>query len=622
MKIRGSLVLPAMKTRVWLVISALLLASNAQAARAQAPEPKRDEAEDARAELERKALGLLGEALAEAQGLRLPENRLRAQITAARLLWPRDAKAGRAAFKSAADALAEMSASLDPEDVQFYAAAQTVAQLRAELVQVAGQFDTKLALDFLRATRPAYGEGFDARGRSSQEQTLELGLAGQIAAQEPQRAFELAEESLGRGGVSTGLLSIIHQLRTKDPALAAKLAAAVARRLRAEDLRQHFEAGAVAQQLLLMSRPAESLPPNTTAQLPYNGPVPFTVGTPGGAPLLDEQTRRELFEKVLSAVASSQPGEGGAYNLTQVFQALLPEVERLPPARAAALRRRAEELERSVNPQLAQARAYQKVLQSGTLEELLDAAQKAPAEVRDQLYVQAAWRAFGDGDAERARQIVENVSNPQQRGQVRRGMEQQTQWRALKQDGFAEARAAALRMKMVEDSVPALLQLAQQMTAAGDKQNARQALEDARGLIDAQTRGQQQFRYRLQVANAYAQFDTAAAFDAVESAVVRLDELLEAAAVVDGFFMEAFKDGELKPQGYMWAEMVSQCAQTLSLLARADFERASSAGKKFRRPEARTLAQLVIAQSLLATLPLPQQGGVYANRPAVISRPE
>ncbi len=149
----------------------------------------------------------------------------------------------------------------------------------------------------------------------------------------------------------------------------------------------------------------------------------------------------------------------------------------------------------------------------------------------------------------------------------------------------------------------ALLQLAARAATAGDAETARQVLEEARALVESQTRGQQQFVYRLQVANAYAQLDADAAFEVAESAVGRLDGLLDAAEVLDGFGQESFREGELRPQGgYIWNEMINQCAQTLALLARADFERAAALAGKFRRPEARTSARLVLAQHLLGGL--------------------
>ncbi len=600
------------------LLPALLLNWHAPALRAQATEePARSrkgdaEREAARAELERKALALLKEAVEASAELKLTENRVRAQVTAARLLWPRDAEAGRAAFKSAADGIAALSADVDPEDPQFYVAAQTVMRWRGEMVEIAAQHDAKLALEFLRATRPSYVEALAAAGYGQQEQAIELGLAVRIAAQDPKRALEMAEESLSRG-VTTGLLGVLNELRTKDPAAAAKLAADIVRRLRADELPNNYEASGAANHLLQLTRPVQNPPANSAAQ-----PAPVVVTGRGaivvstvpasagdGAPLLDEQTRRELVEKVLAALAVSAPNQVGTYNLFQALQTLLPELERYAPGRAAALRLRADELERGFNPQGRRLRPYDELMQTGTVDALLEAAPKAPAEVRDQLYTNAVWKAFNEGkDPERARRILESVSNPQQRAQIRRSMDQQAQWQAAQSGGYAEARQMAARLSLVEDRVNALLQIAGVAAAANDAQTARQVVEDARSVVEAQTRGQQQFNYRLQIADAYARINVGAAFELVESSIGRLDELMDAAVVLDGFGQESFREGELRQQaqgGYVWHDLINRCAQTLAVLAVSDFDRAGAAAGKFRRTDTRTAAQLMLASMILNT---------------------
>jgi hypothetical protein len=604
-----------MKRRLSLALLPALLAgslANALAQTPSGPAPRKNEAEgaEARAELERKALALLGEALAAAKELKLAENRVRAQVTAARLLWPRDAAAGRAACKAAADGVAELSAGVDPEDQQFYAAAQAVMQLRGELLQVAGQYDPKLALEFLHATRPPYAEALAAAGYGQQEQMLETNLASRIAAQEPRRAFEMAEESLGRG-VTTGLLNVVNELRAKEPASAARLAAAIVRRISAEEMQTNYEVSGVAQQLLALTRPADVAPGGAPGQaLVYVGGAPVAAGA--GAALLDEATRRELAEKILAALAGSVPNQNGSYNLFQAFQTLLPELERYAPGRAAALRRRADELERGFNPQGRMLRPFEGLMQTGTVEALLEAAPRAPAEVRDHLYMHAAWKSFNEGkDPERARQILESVSNPQQRAQTRRSMEMQEQLHAAQQGGYAAARQAAARLKSNDEKVSVLMQVAAHAAGAGDRQTARQVLEDVLALAETQARGQQQFYYRMQVADAFARFDPGAAFEVVETSIARLDELLDAAAVLDGFGQDAFREGELKPQGgYLWHDLIGRCALALAALAPSDFERASADAARFRRTDARTTARLALASHILGAAG-PVQGRRY-----------
>jgi hypothetical protein len=613
-----------MKRRSTLALLAILLFSCAQHAAAQAQSAdaaasQRAEAEKS-AELEKKAVALLREAVSDSQGLRLVENRVRPQTAAAGLLWTRDEQAARALFKGAADAVAAYGASLDPEDPQFYNAAQSVSQMRAELVQAVAQFDPKLALEYLRSTRLPNADALRASGYATdaQEQQLEMSLAARVATQDPAMALRMAEQSLSKG-ITMSLVSVLQELETKDPAAASKLATEIVKRLRAEDLTNNYDASAIASQLLTVAQQqrqqlqqSSQLPPTNIV---IDGPMavaPIRTAAAGAAPLVDEQTRAALVEKILAAAMSDTPNQSGAYNLNQSLQLLLPEIEKTTPARAEAIRRRANTLERSVNPQADAWRPYRQIAETGNVDALLEAAPKAPPEIREQLYTQAVWKAFNDGDVERARQLIENIQNPQQRGQMRRNIETQLQWREAQQGNYAEARAAAARLTLPDEKLTALMQIASVAFSKGDAQAARQALDDARLVASAEASGPQQFRAQLQVAQAYAPLDSGQSFEMVESAIARLNELLDAAATLEGFGQDMFKDGELRPQyGYVWGELVGQCAGTLAALAPKDFDRASADAKSFRRMDVRAAAELQLAQGLLMALPrvgLPIQG--------------
>ena len=602
MKIRRSLIL--------LVILSLLSTSNA---RAQTPQEKTaGDAESARKELEEKAAGLLEDALAEAPGLKLAENRVRAETVAAGLLWPRDEQAARTAFKAAADAIAALLAALDPEDQQFYNASQAVASMRNELLQAVAPNDPKLALDFLHATRQPHPEAFRGQyqWQLNQEQMLEANIAARIAAQDPRQALSVAEETL-KEGVSSALVGVLQQLNAKDPASASKLASEIVEKLSPEKIREDGEASSVAYQLLTLTKPAD---PSVAArqQVPVvvtEGPVSISVSSclgcaPNASGLsIDPQTRADLTEKFIAAAMSAQPNRGGSYMIFQALQTLLPELEKTAPARVAALRQRAAELERGFNPQADAWKPYREVMEKGTVEAMLEVATKAPTEVRDQLYSNAAWKALNEGsDPERARQIADNLSNPQQRAQLRHSIEQQMQYRAAEQGRFADALQMASHLPTAEERAQALVQIAGAASSKGDRATALQLLAQARGMLEGQARGQMQFNAWLQVASAYAPLDAETSFTMVETAIGQLNELLDAGALVNGFGQEPFKDGELRWQsGYPWSDMVVQCAAALASVAPSDFERARADVKSLRRADARTSAQLTLAQNLLNT---------------------
>lgn len=594
-----------MKIKRSLSLLVLLVVSSQPAVLAQTQGPETGSAEAAHKELEKKAVVLLEEAVADARQLKHVESGVHAEVVAAGLLWPRDEQSARALFKEAADGVSALGAQVDPEDPQFYNAAQSASQLRVELVQAAARFDPKLALDYLRSTRPQHPEAFQAAGYNqlSQEQALEMSLAGQIAAQDPKKALAMAEESLSRGP-TTALASVLNQLRAKDPASASKLAADIVTKLVGVDISNDSEASGLASQLLSMTRPAD---PSTTQQVSIMVEEPMDSATPDRAQavqLIDQQTRAQLIEKVLASVAKATndvPNQGGVYYLYSALQTLMPELEKTMPSRVPALRQRMETIERSINPQAQLWKPYQELMQTGTADALLEAASKAPAEVRDQLYTQAAWKAFNDGnDPERARQIVDSMPNPQQRAQMRRNIDQQVQWHAAQKGDYDAARQAALRLPTVEEKVSALLQVAGAAAAKGDKQAARSTLEEALGLLGDQPHNYQQFAAELQVASAEAQFDAEGSFTIIETSIERLNDLLDSAASLDGFGQDGFTDGELNVQsGYIWNQMINQCTSALGALAPSDFDRASADAKKFRRADSRAVAELLLAQTLL-----------------------
>src|SRR5262245_50700218 len=108
----------------------------------------------ARAEREKKALALADEVIKETEALKIPENRIRIQISLAGSLWPRDEKRAVLLFKQATASLIELVSAVNSNPREYSNIAHMPMQLRQELLQVASTRDPKLALDFLRSTRP------------------------------------------------------------------------------------------------------------------------------------------------------------------------------------------------------------------------------------------------------------------------------------------------------------------------------------------------------------------------------------------------------------------------------------------------------------------------------------
>jgi hypothetical protein len=82
----------------------------------------------------------------------------------------------------------------------------------------------------------------------------------------------------------------------------------------------------------------------------------------------------------------------------------------------------------------------------------------------------------------------------------------------------------------------------------------------------------------------------------------QVNELMAAAAALDGFENNYLKNGEWAPTGGAGAlsNMIVACNQQIAILARADFDRAKSLADRWQRSEVRLSGRLLIAQTVLS----------------------
>ena len=91
------------------------------------------------------------------------------------------------------------------------------------------------------------------------------------------------------------------------------------------------------------------------------------------------------------------------------------------------------------------------------------------------------------------------------------------------------------------------------------------------------------FEQQLRVARAFAAFDPARSFEVLDPGISQLNELLAAAAVLSGFEINMFRDGEMAMQGGNGlTNMVNRFGQELAELARSDFERSETLAGRFQ----------------------------------------
>lgn len=557
------------------------------------PKQKEEKELELKKELEQKTFALLDEVITGATTLKLPENRVIVQASAADLLWQRDEKRARALFKSALDNLIEASRPFtrkpSSEQMRAYFALQ---QQRRELVQMVARRDPELAMEMLRASRiePPLRQATSGQ-RLSDEASVENALAMQVAANDPQRALQMAEESLSKG-FSLEMLNLLTRLNDKDKEMASRFASDIISKLRSENLSTNNEAAWFAMVMLRSGVRSEGEGASLRVGEGRGQRVQF---------ILDDQQLRDLLDMVTTAVLKDTPAPA----LFTFLPWLMPEIEKRLPERVPALRSKIAAVNRTLNPEQRMYAEYQELLRRGSIESLLEAAAKAPDKGREMLYEQAAWKAFNQGDAERARQIVnEHIRDTKGRERVLESLDRMALWAAISKEKLEEVRQKLPRIKSKEERAGVLTQMAFLAASKKDRKMALELLDEARSLINLKPKNDRQLHTLLMVIRVYALVEPVRAFEMIESLVNQANDLLAAASALSGFLLPSgtFKNGEMvMAAGYGNVGMqFSQFGKELGALALINFERTKAAADKFQRNEARVMARLFIAQAVLS----------------------
>jgi hypothetical protein len=180
----------------------------------------------------------------------------------------------------------------------------------------------------------------------------------------------------------------------------------------------------------------------------------------------------------------------------------------------------------------------------------------------------------------------------------------------LDADNADQLRQVLANLRSDDERIDLLLQLsaAAQKTAAApnasapndDPKPALKFLAEAQRLATRRAANYKQFDQQLRVADAFVSLEPARSFEVIDAGIAQLNELLSAAALLSGFEVNIFKDGELPLEGgSSLGDMVARYGQELALLAKTDFARAEISANKFQLAEPRLFTQLSIVRNVL-----------------------
>lgn len=591
-----------MKLHLTLIAFVCLIAlSLSVSAQPSASSTKIQEEQKKQKELELKALVMLDELIEESRSLRLPENRMRVLVSAADLLWQHDEKRARGLFSELTKTLAQLiQQPEDSPDVLPENLRHMFFSWRQEVVQLIARNDAQLALDFLSATRLPNSTA----NNDEHESQLELSLAQQIIQQDPKRALAIAKEKLAKSKNPGSVGHLLYMLRDKDISLAQELVDSILSKLRAED-QLGFESASYAISLLEMA--------------PQPNDAHF-ASTDHPKPLISAAVARELIEKVLAAAQVELAKTRGqiesserynAINLINSLKSSTPYIEKYAPASLPGLKRILPEAEKMKDPSQRRWDEFNELAAKGSPDLLLQAAAKAPAEMRYSYFQRAAQLAKDKGDVERARQIIkENVSDTNQQRQALREIDQQLMWQRINEGRFEDARQLVDGIRYEWERANILAQIAMSAYNNGKKEMANQFLEEALALAGTQIESSQAFSNQLQLIGTCALINPARGFEFLEATLDQFNELLAAASVVESFQQQgSFRQKEMVlTAGGSASQYLPQYGQHLASLARIDLLRAQATINRFVRPEARIAVQMFVLQQLL-----PRRNGVVAE---------
>jgi hypothetical protein len=409
-------------------------------------------------------------------------------------------------------------------------------------------------------------------------------------------------------GLSYELPSMLTLLRQKDPEGAARLASQVLAKLRTEKLDSSDMAKQIAVSLLReASQTAEEA----------------GSGAKANTPLLDQQAMRELIEMI--AAEALRPSSTSP-ELLGSLQEMMPVLEKYAPARAAQVKRKAEQQQvaenktagekskdnEEIDPAEVDASRLSTLIEKGSVDDLLAEAANVPEGMRQMLYQRAATKAMEEGDAERARSIVnERIKEPESRKMMLSVLDDMATAKAAEQGKIEQTRKMLAALRTNEERVMLLAQLATGATAKGEKKIALQLLDEARGMIGGRAKNFTQLGAQVAVARAYAPLDAARSLAILESVVDQLNELIAAAVVLGAFLTEEIiQDDEImmEPLTMISGEVFVNYLGDVNVLASADFERTKALADRFQRDEIRISARLLIAQSILSPQPTNPNG--------------
>ncbi len=573
-------------------------------------EPKKSvQKNDVSPEIQENALGLLNNLAREAEQFSLPVNRIAARTSVATLLWDSDEKQARIIFQNAAAELNTLLGQIpsdtpetEEETYERYAATTDVKTLRSELLLALAARDPKLALETMQALSRKTADGVNF---FEDDQALELSLAAQIAAKDPKQAYELAKKNL-ENSLGYNLFSTLEDLYKKDAELGAKLAQDILGKIKSKDttVSSPYDYAAMSSNRMMNS--------NTVSPVKNTGfavnvweiqsfletvkKINRQAARDKKPNVLTDNETKELIEILAQKYVRQQ------YLSSYEVSKIMPEIIKYFPAQAQAIRAKIGHTESSTLNNLISKEAFQNEIEDKSAEEVLQIIERKSAAERDDLYYEAAQKAFTAGDVQSAKKFHARIKTKREYDYLDKQIDGALPLVLARKGDLSEVRQTLAKLKSPEERIEVLTALAASVFQSGDKKMAAAFLDEARSMYSGRMKNRKNLASILQLAQAFALIEPDQSFLFLEANTGYFNDIISAAILLDEFNDSGtVKDDELRldtvqTESYRNAP---QAVRLIRNLSAADYDRTVNLAGKFARSEVRFFTRYRIAQALL-----------------------
>jgi tetratricopeptide (TPR) repeat protein len=420
------------------------------------------------------------------------------------------------------------------------------------------------------------------------DRVLEQQIATEVAARDPQKALQLARESLTKG-FSYQLIPLLQKLNQKDAAMATRFAGEIINKLRGRNIATDLPGSSIAVSLLTFSRTPTKETPGTFSTSPWDQRVK-----------LDEEQRRELVELITNAALTESGNANLLYDLTEI----LPEIKEFAPERLPLVQKKLAAFNQTLPREQRLSDEYNSLVRNGTPEEMLKLAAKAPENQRVWMQQQAVTVAAMKGRADSLREFINTeIPDESRRKTLLEALDTEQINIAIDKSDTEELQKLLPKIRQKEERARAMSELAISLEKKGKHDEALNQLNEAQTLIKTGFENNTQTNALLAVVSAYALVEPAKAFGIIERTVDRANDEMAKLLVLDKFINTGIiKKGEISMQHSAMMPIdfaVFKYGKSVAALANVDFDRTRAVADRFERTELRLMARLLLAQALL-----------------------